>query len=850
LTELFSATLFYDDFESGQLDSWKTDQSWTLDSQQALSGNYSLRHFVFGKGGESYVSHSVNKIDLNAGNFSWQVTLFNGDWAPADDEAFGFWLCADTTELSSATGYVAGVNLMTKDNRLTLVRFQNGEPTKEILKTRMVWDEGKTVMLKISHSPQGIWHFSYRDKSRSSWSAEYEEAEDTPSLIMQATGAYFRFTAAHSGQFWLDDIAIDFENTSPYVRSVTAVSPQEIKVQFSEKMMDEALSLQKYLLTTNHGTSLNISHVRSERFYPSSVFLEIEPPTEWNLKLAVGSLSDAQGTLMNDTTISFQFALPAQLGDIVFTEVMADPSPSQGLPESEFIELFNNSGFPATMEAWRLHIDDSEKGLPPIIMAPQGYLLLVGTGDSTLLSDYGTVYEIPGLSLRNSEFGLSLVSEKGALMDSMYYDDAFFDTEKQDGGWSLERIDPNRLCGPSGNWMVSGAIAGGTPGSVNPEQHANLDEVPPEVLGVQAESDRKLSIWFSESLLALPDISFPGKDFHVDSTAVSNHKHIKLFFPEGTFQEGASYALHLSAFADECGNQTTGGDYDFAYRFLQPGELKLSEVLFNPFPDGVDFVELFNPGPDVVDLGGLFIATRNDSLALKQVSLISDVPRILDVGEYVALSVKNAAVKSHYFTECPECFVEMEEFPSLPDDAGRVVLLNRRMEVLEELSYSHTMHHPLIADESGVSLERKSFSTEVALQDNWHSAAASTGFATPGYANSSLTEDERIAEWLQIESKIFSPNDDGYNDRLIIHLSPGEPGWTANIRIFDTAGREIRRLSNNELLASASKLVWDGRKENHQLAELGIYIIAIEAFNTSGQTKSFRETCVLTDRIE
>jgi len=849
LTNLFSATLFYEDFENGQLDSWNAYQSWSLDSQEVLTGNYSLRHFVFGKGGESFVSHTIDEIDLNAGNLSWQVTLSNGDWAPTDDEALGFWLCADTTELSVASGYVAGINLMMNDNRLTLVRFQNGKPVEEILKTRMVWDEGKTVTLKISHSPQGVWHFSYRDKSRSSWSAEYEEVEETPSLIMQATGAYFRFTASHSGQFWLDDITIDFENTPPFARTVTAVSPQAIKVQFSEKMINDALSLQKYTLESSHNTPVNISHVRSERLYPAAVFLEIEPPTDWKLKLAVGSLSDEQGTLTNDTTISFQFALPAQLGDIVFTEVMADPAPSQGLPEAEFIELFNNNSFPVKLNGWELHIDDSEKELPPFIMAPEGYVLFVGTGDSTLLSDYGTVYEIPGLSLRNSEFGLALLSGKGELMDSMYYRNDLFDAEKRDGGWSLERIDPNRLCGSSGNWMASVAVAGGTPGLANPNQYANPDEILPEVLGIRVESDQQLSVWFSESLSASPDISFPGKDFHVDSAVVSNNQLVKLFFPEGTFQEGGAYTLHLSSFADECGNQSAGGDFDFTYRFLHPGELKLSEVLFNPYSDGVDFVELYNTSSEAVDLSGLYLATRNDSLALKQVSLIADAPRSLDAGSYVVLSINTESVLDQYFTECPGCFVEMDEFPSLPDDAGRVVLLNRRKEVLEEFSYNRSMHHPLVANESGVSLERKSFSREVSERDNWHSAAATAGFATPGYANSSLAEDESIVEWLKVEPKIFSPNDDGYNDRLIIHLSPGEPGWTANIRIFNTAGREIRRLSNNALLASASELVWDGRREDHQLAELGIYIIAVEAFNPSGQTKSFRKTCVLTDRI-
>jgi hypothetical protein len=223
---------------------------------------------------------------------------------------------------------------------------------------------------------------------------------------------------------------------------------------------------------------------------------------------------------------------------------------------------------------------------------------------------------------------------------------------------------------------------------------------------------------------------------------------------------------------------------------------------------------------------------------------------MLDKGGYVVLTVNADAVNRHYFTECPECFIEMTGFPSLPDDAGEVVLLNRRMEVLEEFRYNHAMHHPLLANESGVSLERRSFSEDVNQPGNWHSAAATCGFATPGYANSSFAEEETVTEWVTVAPRIFSPNDDGYHDRLVIHLSPGEPGWTANVRIFDTAGREIRRLSNNELLASSSELEWDGRDDHRQRAELGIYIILVEIFHNSGQTKHFRKSCVLTDRVE
>ena len=53
------------------------------------------------------------------------------------------------------------------------------------------------------------------------------------------------------------------------------------------------------------------------------------------------------------------------------------------------------------------------------------------------------------------------------------------------------------------------------------------------------------------------------------------------------------------------------------------------------------------------------------------------------------------AIRSYYawFTiECPDCFHQMEKFPSFNNDKDYVVLLNNELEVMDELHYTEDLH--------------------------------------------------------------------------------------------------------------------------------------------------------------
>jgi hypothetical protein len=160
------------------------------------------------------------------------------------------------------------------------------------------------------------------------------------------------------------------------------------------------------------------------------------------------------------------------------------------------------------------------------------------------------------------------------------------------------------------------------------------------------------------------------------------------------------------------------------------------------------------------------------------------------------------------------------------------------------------MHSPFLADEEGVSLERISLEKPTADRDNWASAAASVGLATPGMPNSQTRTEAEVKNEISCEPQAFSPNGDGYNDELSIRFQFDKPGYIANVRIFDAVGRQIIHLIKNQSLAQEGSWTWDGKNPSGHKQSIGVYIVLVELFDSEGHSKVFKKTCTLTDRLE
>lgn len=170
--------------------------------------------------------------------------------------------------------------------------------------------------------------------------------------------------------------------------------------------------------------------------------------------------------------------------------------------------------------------------------------------------------------------------------------------------------------------------------------------------------------------------------------------------------------------------------------------------------------------------------------------------------------------------------------------------------ICDELSYDAEMQYPLINSDDGISLERIAFSRPTSDRTNWHSASEFAGYATPGYLNSQSFNSVAENGLLAVDPEIFSPDNDGYRDVVTFNYKMDGPGYTGVLQIYDSGGRPVRKLMQNDLLGITGSVSWDGFRDDLTKASIGIYVIYFEAFNTEGNVVKAKKTCVLAHSLD
>jgi hypothetical protein len=281
-------------------------------------------------------------------------------------------------------------------------------------------------------------------------------------------------------------------------------------------------------------------------------------------------------------------------------------------------------------------------------------------------------------------------------------------------------------------------------------------------------------------------------------------------------------------------------------------DIVINEVLFNPWTNGVDYVELYNRSEKIVDLSTLQLGTVKYSPPNPPDTSfyrISYQQHILIPQAYALLTSSPESVKKQYYTSNPDAFIKLDPFPAYNNDEGTVILTTVTSGVLDLFDYAENMHYPLLNYVDGVSLERVNFNTATSDLNNWHSAAESVGFGTPAYPNSQFVNDEISDDPIVLEPEIFSPDNDGYNDLISIKYTFDQPGYNLTSRIYNARGQLVRELVNNEYLGTNGTINWDGIQDDNTKAPIGIYVFYIQIFDLEGNVKQYKKTGVLATKL-
>jgi hypothetical protein len=215
----------------------------------------------------------------------------------------------------------------------------------------------------------------------------------------------------------------------------------------------------------------------------------------------------------------------------------------------------------------------------------------------------------------------------------------------------------------------------------------------------------------------------------------------------------------------------------------------------------------------------------------------------------VALSPDTGYVMREYYPLFPENLFEVDDLPAFSSSEDVCVVVTDSGVIIDSLAYLDDWHFPDLDNVEGVSLERHDFDRPTQDPDNWHSAATTVRYATPGYVNSQIqTGSEQTEVWL--EPATFSPDLDNRDDVLFINYRFESSGWNARVTIFDHKGRQVIRLQENILLATESgTFTWDGINTLGARCDVGVYVVLFEATNPNGEKRAYKHGVVLAGKI-
>lgn len=701
-----------------------------------------------------------------------------------------------------------------------------------------------------------LWHdvglTSRMFMEQSSIDSTYRQSSFMGVLVQQSASSFFQ-------KHYFDDFEISPfipDTIKPLITSVFAKNDSVVIVHFSEAVNShDALNSFHYEVNRGVGFPRIIeADVFDARAFHLTFFNTL--PQREELRLYVTDIADISGNYITDTTIVFSYLIP-QYADVLITEIMADPTPVVQLPEAEWIELYNASGTVLNLEGWRLC--KNSQGclvLPPYLLAPQQYVVLTSTSRINEFEHYEHVLGISGFpSLNNSGDLLSIHSPQGVTIHAVKYSETWYADEfKKNGGFSLEMIDITKPCLQAENWKSSVSSIGGTPSQTNSiygtvALNANLRPIRVSVL-----DSMHIEVWFNQSVDSL---SAMHATFSINED-IGGFVEIKPVAPlfmriQLTLARALAplniYTITITGIRN-CGGEMAQPEYSLRVGLpVSPTEYEIiiNEILFNPHPGEVDYVELYHKGNAPVDLYYLFLANRNTSGAVSSIARISQEHFLFFPGDFMVVTENPDIVQQRYVTPNRQYFISLFT-PSWPDDRGNVVLINNAGELVDELAYNKSWHYPLLSNAEGVSLERINYNKPTQDFNNWHSASSTVGYGTPGYENSQMLALTLASAEITISPQIISPDNDGRDDFAIIQYSFPQNGFLATVSVFDYAGRMVRQICRNQLCGIVGFWKWDGLREKQEPLPTGRYILYVETLHPSGKSAKFKRAIVLASK--
>ncbi|MFW6019793.1 MAG: lamin tail domain-containing protein, partial [Bacteroidales bacterium] len=732
-----------DDFTDGDFSS---NPSWTGDvSDFIINASNQLQLNTSGEG-ESYLVTANQLGDSVQWDF-WVKLSF----APSGNNNSRVYLISDQQDIESdsVNGYFLQLGESGADDAIELFRQDGNSITSVCRGTDGLISGSFEMRVQVIRDSNGNWTILADPSGGNNFQLEATGFDDTHSST-----SYFGFscdyTMSNSDKFFFDDITVQHftpDNTPPSIASVDVLNQNELSVEFSEPVKQaSAEDTGNYFVDQGIGNPVNIVQDAMDTKIVTVTFSNSFTSTQ-QYQLSIQDVEDIAGNSMQEA-YNFTYYQVKQ-GDVVINEIMADPTPQVGLPEAEYIELYNQSAYPVNLNNWTLQIGTTKKSLSSITIKPDSFLILCDDDDRQLFEPYGNVMDFTSMQLTNSGATLILKNNKEQIIHLVDYKDNWYkDDQKEDGGWSLEQLDPSNACGGITNWMASDNINGGTPGTVNSVNTPNPDIQPPQIESVIIEDSTQLVVTFSE---IMDSVYMETANYKVDNgigtiqevdVRAPYYKSIRLELPT-KIQAEVLYELTIEDTVTDCaGNAVYGLTFQFALYEAGFQDVVITEIMADPststdLPD-VEYIELYNRSDFPVNL-------KNWNFSYSSYSPKELPAQVILPDSFIILCAE------------PD-FSELKQFGKvitinsmlLPNSGSQLLLTDSLNRIISYVDYSSGWYHNEYKEnKGGWSMEMVDKDFPCTGYKNWRASEDPMG-GTPGKDNSvaSANPDQTSPEYL------------------------------------------------------------------------------------------------------
>ncbi len=600
LLPLIGFCQFTDDFFDGD---FTNNPAWTGDVSK-FEVNSSKQLHLNTTGADTAILCTTNSL---IGNTEWRFWVKLSFQTSANNNARVYLVSDQQNIAGSLNGYFVQVG---EANDSIALFKQTGTTLQKIIQGTIAYTNNSTniIHIRVTRDNSGNWSL-YSDPIGGNVFQLEGTGFDNTFTTTSWFGVFCKYTTSNADKFYFDDfyagpIVVDI--TPPTISSVQVISSTQLDVFFSESVSTAtAENTANYSVNTGignpatavkDGTNGSLVHLTFSTAFTSGT----------NYTIIISNVQDLSNNTMTPDSRVFALYTPKAY-DILINEIFPDPDPQVGLPGYEYAELYNRTPYSLNLKNWKLTVGTSVKIFPSVVIEPDSFLILTSTSAVSSFITYGQVVGFSSFpTLINTGATLILLDSLDHIIHAVTYSDTWYqDAGKENGGWSLELIDPANPCGDAANWIASIDPAGGTPGGGNSVFSSNPDNIPPHLSNINVISASCIQLNFSESLDSTSLVN--PASYLIDNgigipTAVSlvrpDYKKVILYLGSA-LQQNILYTCTITDTISDCaGNTTVATSSTFAWYDAKQFDVVINEIMADPDPPvglaNYEYVELYN----------------------------------------------------------------------------------------------------------------------------------------------------------------------------------------------------------------------------------------------------------------